>query len=639
MATVICPNCGGENNITNKNGQECAYCGTLLLLPTSKQPKKTASNKDSKNLSEVKYIVPIPSQYATKEGVENALKAYLAVQDDVPTDIFDELELKTVKWVYLPMWRYNGNISTEWSCDEVVYRKRKIEEKPIYDNKGNFVRMDAIFETYEDYLPKSGHGQTSFDILVPAIKNIKEELPYWGIDFHTVSKYSIKQLKEGISPFPTSASIRKATIDVNSEVVLTDVATKLKHKAEECSYGNFIPRSSRLPHSVIAGRECVHEHLDFKYKLNEDGTIGELYYIPFVYVVYSYKNDTYAWGFRLNPENNGVYDTPTELDNLVEDNISNQKKLSLQIQQKWNRFLFLSGLLSFLVGMIIFLIRNYSLYERIGKRYQNQEYMHSLLGLYKRRDNLLKHGTDKKTIADIDAKIKEEYFDEDEEEEDDDETENDIFKSDNGYDEDDKTPKSIAEINQYFAKTEVLKQKLLKRMRCFWLWYISIIVIVGSSFIGYNYYSDKMEQEQIYQEKQQLKEEIYAQFLSNFQNKIYEGTPTYGFGRNQKIIRIKVLDKNRLEYSIGTSELFSEPKWSFHKLVQYTLDINVTEAQHQIYSRSNYFVSATLKFADYESIDFLSCELLGKLEIPSYQLNILNLRNKSDGTTFDLHEK
>lgn len=639
MATVICPNCGGENNITNKNGQECAYCGTLLLLPTSKQPKKTASNKDSKNLSEVKYIVPIPSQYATKEGVENALKAYLAVQDDVPTDIFDELELKTVKWVYLPMWRYNGNISTEWSCDEVVYRKRKIEEKPIYDNKGNFVRMDAIFETYEDYLPKSGHGQTSFDILVPAIKNIKEELPYWGIDFHTVSKYSIKQLKEGISPFSTSASIRKATIDVNSEVVLTDVATKLKHKAEECSYGNFIPRSSRLPHSVIAGRECVHEHLDFKYKLNEDGTIGELYYIPFVYVVYSYKNDTYAWGFRLNPENNGVYDTPTELDNLVEDNISNQKKLSLQIQQKWNRFLFLSGLLSFLVGMIIFLIRNYSLYERIGKRYQNQEYMHSLLGLYKRRDNLLKHGTDKKTIADIDAKIKEEYFDEDEEEEDDDETENDIFKSDNGYDEDDKTPKSIAEINQYFAKTEVLKQKLLKRMRCFWLWYISIIVIVGSSFIGYNYYSDKMEQEQIYQEKQQLKEEICAQFLSNFQNKIYEGTPTYGFGRNQKIIRIKVLDKNRLEYSIGTSELFSEPKWSFHKLVQYTLDINVTEAQHQIYSRSNYFVSATLKFADYESIDFLSCELLGKLEIPSYQLNILNLRNKSDGTTFDLHEK
>ena len=640
MATVICPNCGGENNVTNKGGQECAYCGTLLHLPTSKQSKtkKTVSNKESKKLSEAKYIVPITPQYATKEEVENALKAYLAVQDNVPADIFDYLELKTVKWVYLPMWRYNGNISTEWSCDEVVYRKRKIEERPIYDNKGNFVRMDAIFETYEDYLPKSGHGQTSFDILVPAINKIKEELPYGSLDFHKVSKYSIIPLKDGAASVPASASIRKATIDVDSEVVLTDVATELKHKAEKCSYGNFIPRSSRLPHSVIAGRECVHEHLDFKYKLNEDGTIGELYYVPFVYVVYSYKSDTYAWGFGLNPENNGVYDTPTELDNPIEDNISIQKELSLQVQQKWNRFLFLSGLLSFLVGMIIFLIRNYSLYERIGKRHQNQEYMHSLLGLYKRRDNLLKHGTDKKTITEIDAKIKDEYFDEDEEEYDD-KTENGIFKSDKEYDEDDKTPKSIAEINQYFAKTEVLTQKLLKRMRHFWFWYISILVIVGASIVGYNYYSDKMEQEQIYQEKQQLKEKICAQFLSNFQNKIYEGTLAYGFGRNQKTIKIKVLDKSRLEYHIGTSELFSKPKWSSHKIVQYTLDANVTEAQHQIYSRPNYCVSATLKFADYESIDLLYSELLGTLQIPSDPIGIFKLRNKSDGTTFDLYEK
>lgn len=586
MATVICPNCGGENNITNKDGQECAYCGTLLHLPTSKQSKtkKTVSNKESKKLSEAKYIVPITPQYATKEGVENALKAYLAVQDDVPADIFDYLELKTVKWVYLPMWRYNGNISTEWSCDEVVYRKRKIEEKPIYDNKGNFVRMDAIFETYEDYLPKSGHGQTSFDILVPAIKNIKEELPYWSIDFHTVSKYSIKQLKDGISPIPTSASIRKAAIDVDSEVVLADVATELKHKAEKCSYGDFIPRSSGLPHSVIAGRECVHEHLDFKYKLNEDETIGELYYIPFVYVVYSYKNDTYAWGFRLNPENDGVYDTPTELDNLVEDNISNQKEQSLQIQQKWNRFLFLSGLLSFLVEMIIFLIRNYSLYERIGKRYQNQEYMHSLLGLYKRRDNLLKHGTDKKTIADIDAKIKEEYFDEDEE--DDDETENDIFKSDKGYDEDDKTPKSIAEINQYFAKTEVLKQKLLKRMRRFWLWYISLIIIVGGSILGYvlydNWQSEKRQKEEIAAieiEKRRPCDIITQKFNAEFIGNKYEGSTLSSFHKGW--MKIKFLTKSKLQYQIGIgsgeynfSNGFEEKiKWQQPKMVEYKLTV------------------------------------------------------------------
>lgn len=403
---------------------------------------------------------------------------------------------------------------------------------------------------------------------------------------------------------------------------MTDLAIGIKGIAEECSFGNLIPRStSYLPRFLREGHECINEHLNFKYQFNENNTVGELYYIPFVYVAYSYKGATYEWGFMLNTDHADVYDTPESEDNTNEEDIDVQKEKSNQLRAKWNVFLFLSGVLSFLVGMIIFLVRNISLYERIGKRYRYQESMVSLLGIYKRRENLIKHGADKKTIAEINAQIQEEYGDED----------------DDG--EDDITPKSIAEIQQYFSETEALKRNLLKRMRCFWLWYISIIVIVGSSFIGYNYYSDKMEQEQIYQEKQQLKEEICAQFLSNFQNKIYEGTPTYGFGRNQKIIRIKVLDKNRLEYSIGTSELFSEPKWSFHKLVQYTLDINVTEAQHQIYSRSNYFVSATLKFADYESIDFLSCELLGKLEIPSYQLNILNLRNKSDGTTFDLHEK
>lgn len=610
MAIVICPNCGGENNIINKDGRECAYCGTLLHLPTSKQPKtkKTASNKDSNNLSEAKYIVPITSQYATKEGVYNALKAYLAVEDDVPADIFDHIELKTVKWIYLPMWRYNGNISTEWSCDEVVYRKRKTGEKPIYDNKGNFVRMDAIFETYEDYIPKSGHGQTSFDMLVPAIKNIKEELPYSSLDFHKVSKYSVKQLKDGISPNPASASIRKATIDVDSEVVLTDVATELKHKAEKCSYGNFIPRSSGLPHSVIAGRECVHEHLDFKYKLNEDGTIGELYYVPFVYVVYSYKSDTYVWGFGLNPENNGVYDTPTELDNPIEDNISIQKELSLQVQQKWNRFLFLSGLLSFLVGMIIFLIRNYSLYERIGKRYQNQEYMHSLLGLYKRRDNLLKHGTDKKTIAEIDAKIKEEYFDEDEE--DDDETGNDIFKSDKGYDEDDKTPKSIVEINQYFAKTEVLKQKLLKRMRRFWLWYISLIIIVSGSILGYVLYDNCQSEKRLEEliaanetKERQLCNIITQKFNAEFVGNNYEGCTLSSLHKGW--MKIKFLTKSKLQYQIGIgsgeynfSNGFEEKiKWQQPKTVEYKLTI---ESVSQEYDNES-TVTCSIMFDGYTS--------------------------------------
>lgn len=628
MATVICPNCGGENDVTERKGQECAYCGTMLYLPTPQKAKTKdkghESDNDNKNLSDAKFIVPIASRYSAENEVINALNAYLVKQDNVPDDIFDRLEIQTIKWIYLPMWRYNGSITTEWTCDEVVYRKRKVGEEPKYDSKGNLLRIEAVYETYEDYLPKSGHGQTSFDILVPAFKTIKEKLPYRSIDFNTINGSNAKQIKDGVALVPASASIRKVTVEIDSETALTNMMREVNRKAEKCSYGDFIPRSSGLPHSVIMGRECVHEQFNVKYKLNENGTIGELYYLPFVYVVYSYKGDTYKWGFMLNPDYAGVYDTPASEDNTNEEDIDVQKEKSNQVRAKWNIFLFLSGVLSFLVGMIIFLVRNISLYERIGKRYRYQESMFSLLGIYKRRENLIKHGADKKTISEIDAQIQEEYDDEEDE------------------GEDDRTPKSIAEIHEYFAETEVLRQKLLKRMKRFWMWYISLIVIVGGSILGYIYYSDKMAEEEINQELQRQEEEhnalkvrveseIREQFLSRFQNKTYEGAEENSILDGQ-IIKIKVLDNNRLEYQLGSKSyngLDSSTSWSSPKIIPYTLDIDITN-----HTEDRYCVSAIFRFGEYESSDLLNGDVYGTHQFDYYT----KLTNKTSNKTFLLNK-
>ena len=628
MATVICPNCGGENNVTNRDGQECAYCGTMLYLPTPKKAKTkdkgNESNDGNKNLSDAKFIVPIASKYSTEKEVRNALNAFLVKQEDVPYDIFDHLEIQTVKWIYLPMWRYNGSITTEWSCDEVVYRKRKVGEEPKYDSKGNLLRIEAVYETYEDYLPKSGHGQTSFDILVPAFKSVKEKLPYRSIDFNTITGSNAKQIKDEVTPVPASASIRKVTVEIDSETVLTNMMREINRKAEKCSYGNFIPRTSGLPHSVIMGRECVHEQFNVKYKLNENGTIGELYYLPFVYVVYSYKGNTYEWGFMLNPDYAGVYYTPASEDNTNEKDIDVQKEKSNQIRAKWNIFLFLSGVLSFLVGMIIFLVRNISLYERIGKRYCYQESMFSLLGIYKRRENLIKHGADKKTISEIDAQIQEEYDDEEDE------------------GEDDRTPKSIAEIHEYFAETEVLRQTLLKRMKRFWVWYISLIVIVGGSILGYIYYSDKMAEEQISQESQRQEDEFNAlivrvegeireQFISRFQNKTFEGAEENSILDGQ-IIKIKVLDNNRLEYQLGSKSyngLDQSTAWSSPKIIHYTLDIDITNQ-----TEDRYCVSAIFRFDEYESSDLLNGDVYGTHKFDYYT----KLTNKTSNKTFLLNQ-
>lgn len=629
MATVICPNCGGENNVTKRGGQECAYCGTMLHFSTPKkvkQEKGHESDNVKRNLSDAKFIVPIASKYSTEKGVRNALNAFLVKQEDVPDDIFDNLEIQTIKWIYLPMWRYNGDISTEWSCDEVVYRKRKIGDEPKYDSKGNLLRIEAVYETYEDYLPKSGHGNTTFDMLIPAIEKIKEELPYQRTNFNTINGNNVKPMKEGMSLVPACASTRKASSDVDSKAVLTDLAIGIKGIAEECSYGNLVPRSSSyLPRFLVEGRECVNEHLSFNYRFNDNGTVGELYYIPFVYVIYSYKGDTFDWGFVLKPDNaNDTYDRPIDTDSSIDEGINAQKENANQLSAKWNIFLFLSGVLSFLVGMIIFLARNISLYERIGKRYCYQESMFSLLGIYKRRENLIKHGADKKTISEIDAQIQEEYDDEEDE------------------GEDDRTPKSIAEIHEYFAETEVLRQTLLKRMKRFWMWYISLIVIVGGSILGYIYYSDKMAEEQINQELQQQEEEhnalkvrvegeIREQFLSRFQNKTYEGVEEISMIDGQ-IIRIKVLDNNKLEYQLGSKSyngLDSSTSWSSPKTIRYTLDIDITN-----HTEDRYCVSAIFRFDEYESSDLLNGDVYGTHKFDYYT----KLTNNTSNKTFLLNE-
>lgn len=598
MATVICPNCGGENNVTNRNGQECAYCGTMLYLPTPNKVKSKdkgrESDNDNKNLSDAKFIVPIASEFSTEKEVRNALNAYLVKQDDVPDDIFDHLEIQTIKWIYLPMWRYNGSITSEWTCDEVVYRKRKVGEEPKYDSKGNLLRIEAVYETYEDYLPKSGHRQTSFDILVPAFKTVKEKLPYRSIDFNTINGSNAKQIKDEVVPVPASASIRKVTVEIDSETVLTNMMREVNRKAEKCSYGDFIPRSWGLPHSVIMGRECIHEQFNVKYKLNENGTIGELYYLPFVYVVYSYKGDTYKWGFMLNPHCAGVYDTPASEDNTNEEDIDVQKEKSNQIRAKWNIFLFLSGVLSFLVGMIIFLVRNISLYERIGKRYRYQESMFSLLGIYKRRENFIKHGADKKTISEIDAQIQEEYEDEEDE------------------GEDDRTPKSIAEIYKYFAKTEVLRQTLLKRMKRFWLWYISLIVIVSGYILGYRLYdklrSERMEEEAIAMievENKKIEQEWRDKFQHEFVGKEMSGTTLYG---HTKRMQIKFIDASHLKYSIAEEDYsdysFVNPSDRFKTILTRTVPytIQVTRNSSNNY---NYNISVKIEFDGYISKDLL----------------------------------
>ena len=73
MAKVICPNCGSENNVTKKSGQECEYCGTTLPSQSINENKK--DSKDNKGINE-NYYFQISSEF-TPEFINEKAKEFI----------------------------------------------------------------------------------------------------------------------------------------------------------------------------------------------------------------------------------------------------------------------------------------------------------------------------------------------------------------------------------------------------------------------------------------------------------------------------------------------------------------------------------------------------------------------------------
>lgn len=76
---ATCPNCGAEGTV----GRYCEFCGTKIPAPIVKQ----ASNSKQGNLL-------IVEDRLTTENLIAGLPNALANQEDVSTDVFDDIEVK-----------------------------------------------------------------------------------------------------------------------------------------------------------------------------------------------------------------------------------------------------------------------------------------------------------------------------------------------------------------------------------------------------------------------------------------------------------------------------------------------------------------------------------------------------------------
>lgn len=566
MATVICPNCGGENNVTKRGGQECAYCGTMLQYPQAKR-KQTKKSEESNNdtFPQAEYIIELASKYSTHNKITDELRKFLISSDNVPIDIFDHLEVKEIKWLYLPMIRYSGRVETEWSCNQVVEKKREVGQRPVRDRNGNIKFYETEYETYYDYIPKSGKGYGNFDVIIPCGKgkHLSEglKLCYGRIDFSRISSDDKKEwpCKQIV---PEEATVDTDFVDLNdnkSDIIGT-VARVVRDVAEDCSFGNF-------------GRTSDH-NLSYRQSLNLN--TGIVYYIPFVQVIYSYRGTNHEWVFMQSPSIRTAEPTIPEmdaLDNPLEDMqaLFEKQRSSLSTKETWS--LILSFLLTTPIGCIIFYCCANSIIEKAKRRLNTQVGLVSLMFKLKRQANLAKHGVK----AEVDHNNRD-YIDDSD------------SNSDRALYDWSEKPTTVEGIEQYFVETEKIRKKALRKIRGFWWGLITLVLLVVGAIIGYNRWDDiqkeKMweeEQAMIEAENKKLTDEVTGKFNAEIIGNTYEGYDLY----EGKYMKLKFLDGSRLQYQLGmengewdfTNGARKKVNWERPKTVPYKLSVNRHEKE------------------------------------------------------------
>lgn len=253
MATVICSHCGAENKVTARNGQECAYCDTFLEWPQKSTPKneKKKKNKELEAISNEPMIIEFEPDAMNESFIISAFKHALIADDMVPVDIFDHLKIKSAQWTYLPMLRFNVK------------------------NTDGFAMTLNVDE----------NNDWPFCILIPCAKDFdytyEYERAYHRMYFPKFKKgYTIKKYDKNVQ----YKNLYKGELYKPDDTHIQDI---LEEYVEDVFYDAC----------DVLGK-CDRDYISCD-KTLEDNT-GQLLYIPFAQVEYTYKDNTYKGEFLVS---------------------------------------------------------------------------------------------------------------------------------------------------------------------------------------------------------------------------------------------------------------------------------------------------------------------------------------------------
>lgn len=252
MATkqIQCPNCGAELQASQLVEVECPYCGSKFENPLNKRSDDGV----------IKKIIPFS---LSANDVREIIFKEFVYKDDVAKDIFDKLQIHTLKQYYLPMYLFYGKYRADWSCT-VIYDQR--------DRQGNIIK---------EHRPASGTATGNFSKLTLACgagRNLPQGLKRYANVLEWTSKldskitkfeasYLVGENKEAIEVIESSITEKEAW---NKSALQSSIEKDAKNAAH-----------SQTPNRVIE---------NYNVTANWEGR-GELVLVPVWYGSYAYNGE------------------------------------------------------------------------------------------------------------------------------------------------------------------------------------------------------------------------------------------------------------------------------------------------------------------------------------------------------------
>lgn len=316
LQQVICPSC--KQVITSFSPfaaeVECPYCHNKAFNPLITAKK-----------------IPVPERlivFKTNENdFEQALISNLVERDYVPTDIFNCINPDNVIKAYLPMFLYEGQYQSSWSC-KVAYEATEV--RATSDGKG------VKNKTVKKYAPQTGTSQGNFAFLCLAYegKDIPEELRTFSTQF-PYNTMASKEYDPNLLGLDAEDSPMTLPLDADTDLIWNKYGDSLVNQM-----------ASDNAKQQLSGEDIKDFRASNSYNLKHN---GRFVLAPFWFVYYTYNNEKHYFIMDGLGENTAMT-TPVNQEEVAF--VNGKERIKTIVSWLWPLAILMWFLLDFTAALI-----------------------------------------------------------------------------------------------------------------------------------------------------------------------------------------------------------------------------------------------------------------------------------------------